>query len=70
MKPLPDDACSFWHRAQMREIDMHGFGFTPSFSEAQAEAIHDAEEREDEKDPPCGLCVCCLEAVAEDGPPE
>lgn len=70
---LPADACSYWQRAQGRDADDDGFGCSPwsLMTPEQAEVHQLAREQEDDQDPPCGKCVCCLESAESadhDGP--
>lgn len=64
--PLPGDACTYWQRVEIREINEHGFGFTPTLSEEECEERHLAEEAADAKDPPCGHCTACVASDVED----
>ena len=65
MSALPAGACTFWQRAELREIDAHGFGYRPTLSDDECAAAAEREETEDEKDPACGTCACCIESAAE-----
>jgi hypothetical protein len=56
MMPLPADACSYWQRAFSQEVRDTAFGGVP-YSNATAEA----DDAADQKDPPCGVCTCCIE---------
>jgi len=67
-QPLPADACSFYQRAQFRNIDDDDFGADPwgLMSNEQIETHEAARDAEDEKDPPCGKCSVCAEVAAQD----
>ncbi len=62
MSELPADACSYWQRAQMRDIDETGFGCSPFdlMTEKQVDLYIADQDAADEKDPPCGTCTCCV----------
>lgn len=49
------NVCTYWERQEFRDIDDHGFGFTPELTraETQARAVEDVD------DPPCGDCAAC-----------
>ncbi len=58
----PVKLCGYWlrqHARELRENSDVAFGFRPSFSDAQLQAIEEAEARAYEADPPCGDCEGC-----------
>ena len=64
------EMCSYWQRQQFREATDSGFGAHPySFMKpAQIEKAEQVREQEDERDPPCGVCVACTASDDDDNP--
>jgi hypothetical protein len=56
---MATDMCTYWDRQEWRHADEQGFGMSPYTSQASAELVEAEQEKEDEADPPCGVCEWC-----------
>lgn len=61
---LPDDACSYWRRQLSRyiaEAADDAFGYRLAMTVEECELLDGRERHEDERDPACGTCSCCVD---------